>query len=28
VLADGSGYLYLQTDKDDVNVGFIEHLRP
>jgi len=27
-LADGSGYLYLQTDKDDVNVGFIEHLRP
>jgi hypothetical protein len=28
VLADGSGYLYLQTDRNDVNVGFIEHLRP
>ncbi len=28
VLADGSGYLYLQTDKDDVNVGYIERLRP
>ena len=28
VLADGSGYLYLQTDKDDVNVGYLQHLRP
>jgi len=28
VLADGSGYLYLQTDRDDVNVGYIERLRP
>jgi len=28
VLADGSGYLYLQTDKDDVNVGYLERLRP
>ena len=28
VLADGSGYPYLQTDKDDVNVGYLEHLRP
>jgi hypothetical protein len=28
VLADGSGYLYLQTDRDDLNVGYIEHLRP
>jgi len=28
VLADGSGYLYLQTDKDDVNIGYIERLRP
>jgi len=28
VLADGSGYLYIQTDRNDVNVGYLEHLRP
>ena len=28
VLADGSGYLYIQTDKNDVNIGYLEHLRP
>ena len=27
VLADGSGYLYLQTDPDDLTVGFLEHER-
>ena len=27
VLADGSGYLYLQTDLDDLTVGFLEHQR-
>jgi len=28
VLADGSGYLYLQTDPDDVTVAFLERLSP
>ena len=27
VLADGSGYLYLQTDPDDLTVGYLEHER-
>lgn len=27
VLADGSGYLYLQTDPDDITVGYLEHER-
>jgi hypothetical protein len=27
LLADGSGYLYLQTDPDDLTVGFLEHER-
>jgi len=27
VLADGSGYLYLQTDPDNLTVGFLEHER-
>ena len=27
VLADGSGYLYLQTDPDDITVGYLEHQR-
>ena len=27
VLADGSGYLYLQTDPDDLTVGYLEHQR-
>jgi len=27
VLADGSGYLYIQTDPDDLTVGFLEHER-
>ena len=27
VLADGSGYLYLQTDPDDLSVGYLEHQR-
>jgi len=27
VLADGSGYLYLQTDPNDLTVGFLEHQR-
>ena len=26
VLADGSGYLYLQTDPDDVSVAFLQRL--
>lgn len=25
VLADGSGYLYLQTDPDDLTLGYLEH---
>ncbi|MEB3256989.1 MAG: hypothetical protein VKN83_01595 [Cyanobacteriota bacterium] len=28
VLADGSGYLYLQTDPDDVTVAFLQQLSP
>jgi hypothetical protein len=28
VLADGSGYLYLQTDPDDLTVAWLERLRP
>jgi hypothetical protein len=27
VLADGSGYLYIQTDPNDLTVGFLEHER-
>jgi hypothetical protein len=27
VLADGSGYLYLQTDPNDLTVGYLEHQR-
>ena len=27
VLADGTGYLYLQTDPDDITVGYLEHQR-
>jgi len=27
VLADGSGYLYIQTDPDDLTVGYLEHQR-
>ena len=27
LLADGSGYLYLQTDPDDITVGYLEHQR-
>jgi len=27
ILADGSGYLYLQTDPDELTVGFLEHER-
>jgi hypothetical protein len=27
VLTDGSGYLYLQTDPDDLTVGYLEHER-
>ena len=27
VLADGSGYLYIQTDPDDLTVGYLEHER-
>ena len=26
LLSDGSGYLYIQTDPDDLTVGFLEHL--
>jgi hypothetical protein len=25
VLADGGGYFYLQTDPDDLTVGWLEH---
>jgi hypothetical protein len=28
VLADGSGYLYLQTDPNDLTVGWLERVRP
>jgi hypothetical protein len=27
VLADGSGYLYIQTDPNDLTVGYLEHQR-
>jgi len=27
VLADGSGYLYVQTDPEDITVGYLEHQR-
>jgi hypothetical protein len=28
VLADGSGYLYLQTDPNELTVAWLERLRP
>jgi len=28
LLGDGSGYLYLQTDPDDLTLGYLEHQRP